>query len=545
MMKNSMNIKKKEIFNDDIAEFKEIINLEKLPNLKIIKNQKFEIKAVNKNARNLIEFEKELKKKEFEIEKREKEFNNKINFLEDKENMLEKEDEENEKLKKEIIYLKQRNKELEKEIKEKECINQELMKANNEENKNNKQENILLKEKIKKLEEEIGLLKNNNNKQPKMKIKDILIFYHKPTLIGLDNIGATCFMNSNLQCLSQTKPLTNYFMINKEKISHIKLNEKNECKLSPVYLELIQKLWDKNRIKSFSPYNFMNTIEKINPLFKKGEAGDAKDFIIFVLEQIHNELKRPVKYGNNINNNNLNQYDKNNAFNFFMNDFKNNCSIISDLFFGFNETTNVCLYCKHQSKLKGLNNPICYNYGIFNCLIFPLEEVKNMKNSSLNNKNIQIKNNEVSLYDCFFFNQKTDYFTGENKNNCNICNQLYDSMFTSKIFVSPNILIIILNRGRGNIYDVKLNFSEEIDITEFVLQKDCPKLIYNLYGVITHIGESGPNAHFVASCKSPIDKQWYRYNDSIVNPITNINSEIINFGVPYILFYQKKNIDKK
>ena len=167
-----------------------------------------------------------------------------------------------------------------------------------------------------------------------------------------------------------------------------------------------------------------------------------------------------------------------------------------------------------------------------------------MKNNSLYNKNIQITNNEVSLYDCFFYNQKTDYFTGENRNYCNICNQLYDSMFTSKIFVSPNILIIILNRGRGNIYDVKLNFSEEIDISQFILQKECPKLIYNLYGVITHIGESGPNAHFVASCKSPIDKQWYRNNDSIVNPITNINNEIINFGVPYILFYQKK-IDKK
>ena len=121
-------------------------------------------------------------------------------------------------------------------------------------------------------------------------------------------------------------------MINQEKITLIKLNEKNECKLSPVYLELIQKLWDKNQSKSFSPYNFMSTIEKINPLFKKGEAGDAKDFIIFVLEQIHKELKKPVKYGINIKNNNLNQYDKNNAFNFFMNDFKNNCSIISDLF---------------------------------------------------------------------------------------------------------------------------------------------------------------------------------------------------------------------
>ena len=547
MIKNSMNIKKDDIFIDDITEFKEKKNEKIFTNLKINKNQKIEIQAVNKLSKNLIEFEKELKKRELEIKEREKEFNNKITFLEDKENMLEKEFEAHENLKKENIYLKQRNMELEKEIKEKEHYNnqiQELMKANNEENKNVKQENVSLRDTIKEMEEEISQLKNSNIKPTKLKLKDVLFFYKKPTLIGLDNIGATCFMNSTLQCLSQTKALTNYFLINKDKINHIKLKEKSECKLSPVYLELIQKLWDKNGSKSFSPYNFMNTIEKINPLFKTGEAGDAKDFIIFVLEQLHNELKKPVKYGNNNNNIILNQYDKKNAFNYFMNDFKNNCSIISDLFFGFNETTNECLNCKSQYKLKGLNNPICYNYGIFNCLIFPLEEVKNMKNNSFNKNNIQIQNNEVSLYDCFLYNQKNDYFTEENKNYCNICKQLYDSMYTSKIFVSPIILVIILNRGRGNIYDVKLNFSEEIDITQFVLEKDCPQLIYNLYGVITHIGQSGPNAHFVASCKSPIDNQWYRYNDSIVNPITNINNEIINFGVPYILFYQK-NIDKK
>ena len=150
-------------------------------------------------------------------------------------------------------------------------------------------------------------------------------------------------------------------------------------------------------------------------------------------------------------------------------------------------------------------------------------------------------NNCVSLYDCFFYNSKSDYFTGENRNYCNICNQLFDSIYTSQIFVSPNILIIILNRGKGNIHDVKLNFTESIDITQFELQKDKPQIIYSLYGVITHIGQSGPNAHFVASCKSPVDYRWYRFNDSIVNPINNLQKEVIEFGSPYILFYQKQN----
>ena len=71
--------------------------------------------------------------------------------------------------------------------------------------------------------------------------------------------------------------------------------------------------------------------------------------------------------------------------------------------------------------------------------------------------------------------------------------------------------------------------------------KDTPNIIYSLSGVITHIGQSGPNAHFVASCKSPVDQKWYRYNDAIISPITDIQKEIIDFGTPYILFYQKVN----
>jgi len=351
-------------------------------------------------------------------------------------------------------------------------------------------------------------------------------------------------MNSTLQCLSQTKNLTYYFLNkdNKDRIinNNVAFKNKGDLQLSPVYLELIQKLWDEKGPKSFSPNKFMNTIEKMNPLFKTGQAGDAKDFIIFILEQIHKELKMPIN--NNINSNNieLNQYDKNNALNYFFNEFRKECSIISDIFFGFTETTNECINCKNIYNSKGLNSPICYNYAIFNCLIFPLEEVKKMINNSVQkNKEIQNNNNIVSLYDCFCYNQKSELFTGENKNYCNICKKLFDSIYTSKIFISSNVLVLILNRGKGNIYNVKLDFCETINITPFVLQKDCPQLIYNLYGVITHIGESGPNAHFVASCKSPIDNKWYRYNDAFVNPITDLKKEVIDFATPYILFYQK------
>jgi ubiquitin C-terminal hydrolase len=149
--------------------------------------------------------------------------------------------------------------------------------------------------------------------------------------------------------------------------------------------------------------------------------------------------------------------------------------------------------------------------------------------------------NTVNIDDCFLYNQKTDLFTGENKNYCNLCKQLCDSHYTSKIYISPNILILILNRGKGNIFKVKMDFQTTIDITNYVIQKDKPRIIYNLYGVITHLGQSGPNAHFVAACKSPVDGIWYRYNDAIVEPIKDFLTDVYNFGTPYILFYEKVN----
>ena len=450
-------------------------------------------------------------------------------------------------IKEENIQLKKENEEL--IVKINELKKQYEVLLNNIKEKKKEKKKPKLHSSLDNLQIDFEDFNNNNYEKKKLRnnsigykeLKEPIQLYNTPTLIGLNNIGATCFMNSTLQCLSQTESLTNYFL--KEKNANKIFNNNiaklniNELQLSPVYYELIQNLWAKNKMSSFSPNHFMNTIEKMNPLFKLGQAGDSKDFIIFILEQIHKELKEPIKgLNNNINIiQTLNQYDKINAFNFFFNEFKKECSIISDIFFGFTETTNVCLNCQNIYNSQGMQNPICYNYQIFNCLIFPLEEVKNMKN----NQNQYYQNNCVTLYDCFLYNQKSELFTGENRNYCNVCKQLFDSMYTSKIYICPTILVLILNRGKGNIYDVNLDFSETIDITQFVLQKDKDQITYNLYAVITHIGQSGPSAHFVASCKSPIDKLWYRYNDAFVNPINNFQKDVINFGTPYILFYHK------
>jgi len=43
--------------------------------------------------------------------------------------------------------------------------------------------------------------------------------------IGLDNIGAICYMNVTLQCLSNTKDINNYFL---KKYKYKKKNDENK-----------------------------------------------------------------------------------------------------------------------------------------------------------------------------------------------------------------------------------------------------------------------------------------------------------------------------
>jgi len=382
-------------------------------------------------------------------------------------------------------------------------------------------ENSELKRNNEILQAQISQNKGNINEE-----QNSLKYYEEPTLIGLNNLGATCFMNSALQCLSQIASLSNYFLKDSTYKMIIENNiakqNKNLPQLSPAYRKLIKMLWDKNKKGySFSPNFFMETVEKMNQLFKKGKAGDSKDFLIFILEQIHKELKIPANSQNH--------------------DFQKEHSIISHEFFGITKKINVCLYCKELYSRQGQNFPIAYNDEIFNFLIFHLKKVKDFRNNNnCDNSNIQINTkNSVSLNECFLYNQRTIILKGDNRKFCNICNQLYDSEFTKRIYYSPNIFILILDRGKDNKYDIKLDFSETLDLTQVIVVKDHPNMIYNLKSIITHYGQSGPNAHFIAFCKSPINNKWYKYDDAFVDPVVDVQKEIVNFGTPYILFYEK------
>ena len=122
---------------------------------------------------------------------------------------------------------------------------------------------------------------------------------------------------------------------------------------------------------------------------------------------------------------------------------------------------------------------------------------------------------------------------------CNFCKINTDCNICTNLVTGPEILIIILNRGKGIEFEVKINFLEELNLSKYIQSNDKNR-IYQLIGVITHIGESSMSGHFIAYCKDPITGKWHKYNDAIVNEVENFQNEVINFAMPYLLFYQRK-----
>jgi ubiquitin C-terminal hydrolase len=146
---------------------------------------------------------------------------------------------------------------------------------------------------------------------------------------------------------------------------------------------------------------------------------------------------------------------------------------------------------------------------------------------------------EVSITDCFDYDRKENRMSGENSFFCNVCGGLNEAIMKTNLITGPEVLIIILNRGKGIEFDVKINFFENLDLSNYIEKKETG-CSYQLIGVITHLGESSMSGHFIAYCRDPINKKsWYKYNDAIVSDVSDFKKEVIDFAMPYLLFYQK------
>ena len=198
-----------------------------------------------------------------------------------------------------------------------------------------------------------------------------------------------------------------------------------------------------------------------------------------------------------------------------------NKSIISDLFYAMNCNITQCGGCGIQT----------FNYQTYFFIVFPLEEVRKFKYNQFNN-------NMVNIYDCFDYHKKINIMSGANSMYCKYCKRNCNSSMCTLLTTGPEILILLLNRGKGIEFNIKILFTEDLNLLNYI-QLNNTGFNYKLIGVISHIGENKTGGYFIAYCKDPISKEWHKYNDSIVTAVSNFQNEVISQGMPCLLFYQK------
>ena len=353
----------------------------------------------------------------------------------------------------------------------------------------------------------------NPNKEKKYIINETII----PR--GLNNIGATCYMNSVLQSLYHIIDLSNGLL---ELFNQDILNEEilKKMPMTLSFLEVVYNLSFRKK-KSMSPERFKIIISK-NESFRKFEANDSKTLTLYVLDTLNKELnenKIETKDDKKINPlRNYNVIDAQNIVTLFNENYN---TLIGDLFNGLKSTDYICDTCSNTVK----------NYQIFNIITCSIE--KTFLDKYGNNKKLT-KDLKVDILECFKLEEKPTLFVGNNQIYCSKCNSSRDGKSINKVCIAPKIMILFLDRGLNNRFMCDVDFPEELDINNYLETKGNK---YKLIGVIEHLGQSGESGHFIANCKH-FNNEWYIFSDSSIYPTKNKYNK---YGTPYLLFYRRED----
>ncbi|KAM5132291.1 ubiquitin carboxyl-terminal hydrolase 2 isoform 1-T2 [Mantella aurantiaca] len=331
-------------------------------------------------------------------------------------------------------------------------------------------------------------------------------------LVGLRNLGNTCFMNSILQCLSNSKDLRDYCLQNTYKRD---LNSKTcNTAIMEEFARLLQAMWTSSVNEVVSPMEFKSQIQRYAPRFMGYNQQDAQEFLRFLLDGLHNEVNR-VTVKPKPNSQDLDHLpDKEKGRQMWKRYLEREDSRIVELFVGQLKSSLTCSECGYCSTV----------YDPFWDLSLPIAK-----------KSVS----EVSLMECMRLFTKEDVLDGDEKPTCCRCKVRRKCVKKFTIQKFPKILVLHLKRfSEGRIRSSKLstfvNFPlRDLDLREFSAEHNT-QATYNLYAVSNHSGTT-MGGHYTAYCKNTNNGEWHTFNDSRVTPMS---SSQVRSSDAYVLFYE-------
>ena len=358
---------------------------------------------------------------------------------------------------------------------------------------------------------------NKDNNPPPNKEKYSFSRYKKAAKTGLSNMGDTSYLNAVLQLLGTVRNLASYFVNpNNQKFF---VDNINNASLSFVIHRLFLHLYPypEKEQQVYKPETLLTILGKLNQVYNSKKRRNPNDLILFILNHVHKEINLiKIKYMTNVN-----HMDKDIVIKTGFEDFqKSNKSIISNNFFWFEFKSQKCNLCNKifyylsNYETFELELDYCYNMNIMNNNNAPLTIEKCMQIQS---------------------QQKRNVF-------CEVCKSYQQMDVNIRIYSSPNYFVFSLNRENTstnlNLLNIPFLVEQFINIGQF-LEFNQSYTKFELGGIVSF---SRNENKYVCFGKSPVDSQWYLYNDEKVDDI-NIEN-ILNLHnnsqayVPCILSYK-------
>jgi len=339
-----------------------------------------------------------------------------------------------------------------------------------------------------------------------------------PTLkgiVGIQNMGNTCYSNSTLQLL-RACPEWNAFCVTQNFAVQLKdVPEDNTFKrILLAYQDILKSLWSAYKPAYVRPLGFISEVRKavrgtVYEMFGMPIPNDSHEYLVYLLDNFHEAIKKEVPFVEKQIQPYVTEVEKmrclaDNGWNRFAS--KNDSEVVN-LFFGMMRKTIHCTNCENNS----------YQWEIFNSLKIPCEG--STFEDWIRN---EVKESEIEGY------------------KCDKCNDKFTAKIYSHIWKLPHSLFVTLRRfnfdGRKNMTACPYS-GENIQFGQFFAEESDDQSRgwqYELRGVSDHHG-SHMGGHYTAQFKHPITSEWWQFDDETAHKLEKPHFSSSN----YIFYFRR------